>query len=285
MNHLHNFAIIVVIALLSAVSVQAQGGTDTTKHFGKGGIAFDYPDGWNLTETSLGPEQVVTIQPHKGPTEIVVSTQNISSCDFQAEAKNIMSILVERVAQQIHSAFPIQSSVARTQVDAADIAGVRLAGVARGKPVTADVFSIRLHQRSISLVYVRVENDKAATSAWDTVRTSLKVEPGVMTIRGTETPSASDKPITGGVLNGRAIRLPAPKYPAIARKAHASGVVTVQVTIDESGAVIAAHAVDGHPLLQAVSVAAARQAQFSPTRLCDEPVRVTGVITYNFVAI
>jgi TonB family protein len=89
-------------------------------------------------------------------------------------------------------------------------------------------------------------------------------------------------PISGGVLNGKAISLPAPDYPPIAKQAKASGAVAVQVTIDENGSVIAAHAVSGHPLLQAVSVAAARQAKFSPTLLMGEPVKVTGVIVYNF---
>jgi protein TonB len=60
--------------------------------------------------------------------------------------------------------------------------------------------------------------------------------------------------------------------------------VVVQVVIDENGRVISAQAVSGHPLLQAVSVAAARNARFSPTKLSGQPVKVTGVITYNFVA-
>jgi TonB family protein len=89
-------------------------------------------------------------------------------------------------------------------------------------------------------------------------------------------------PISGGVLNGKAISLPAPEYPAIAKQAKASGAVAVQVTIDENGFVISARAVSGHPLLQAASVAAARQARFSPTLLLGEPVKVTGVIIYNF---
>lgn len=91
-------------------------------------------------------------------------------------------------------------------------------------------------------------------------------------------------PISGGVLNGKAISLPFPPYPPIARQAKASGTVVVQVTIDEYGNVIAARAVSGHPLLQAASVAAAREAKFSPTFLMGEAVKVTGVITYNFVA-
>ena len=97
-------------------------------------------------------------------------------------------------------------------------------------------------------------------------------------------PTPPRAPISGGVLNGRALSLPKPVYPAIARQAHASGTVVVQVTIDENGGVISAHAVSGHPLLQAVAVQAARGARFSPTKLSGQPVKVTGVITYNFVA-
>ena len=97
-------------------------------------------------------------------------------------------------------------------------------------------------------------------------------------------PTPPRAPISGGVLNGKAVNLPKPVYPAIARQAHASGTVTVQVTIDENGNVISAHAISGHPLLQAVAVAAARGAKFSPTKLSGQPVKVTGVITYNFVA-
>jgi TonB family protein len=91
-------------------------------------------------------------------------------------------------------------------------------------------------------------------------------------------------PISGGVLNGKAISLPRPTYPSIARAARASGTVVVQVTLDESGKVISARAVNGHPLLQQAAVQAAYGARFSPTQLSGQPVKVTGVITYNFVA-
>lgn len=59
--------------------------------------------------------------------------------------------------------------------------------------------------------------------------------------------------------------------------------VTVQVLVDEGGNVVSARAVSGHPLLQQSAVSAARQAKFSPTMLSGQPVKVTGVITYNFV--
>ena len=98
------------------------------------------------------------------------------------------------------------------------------------------------------------------------------------------TPTPPRAPISGGVLNGKAISLPKPAYPPIARAAHAAGTVVVQVLIDENGNVVSAHAVSGHPLLQAAAVGAARQAKFSPTKLSGQPVKVTGVIQYNFVS-
>jgi periplasmic protein TonB len=97
-------------------------------------------------------------------------------------------------------------------------------------------------------------------------------------------PPKPKAPISGGVLNGKATSLPKPAYPPVAKAARASGTVTVQVTIDENGNVISARAVSGHPLLQAAAVQAARSAKFSPTKLSGQPVKVTGVITYNFVA-
>jgi len=83
-------------------------------------------------------------------------------------------------------------------------------------------------------------------------------------------------------LNGKAISLPKPDYPADARAAGVDGVVVVQVTIDEQGNVAEARAVSGPPQLQQVSISAALQAKFSPTLLMGEPVKVTGVIVYNF---
>lgn len=105
------------------------------------------------------------------------------------------------------------------------------------------------------------------------------------------TPSSTDgcksmtfpKTVSGGVLNGKATSLPKPPYPPAARAVGASGAVSIQVLIDESGNVISANAVSGHPLLRPDSESAARGSTFSPTLLCGQPVKVSGVITYNFV--
>jgi TonB family protein len=96
-------------------------------------------------------------------------------------------------------------------------------------------------------------------------------------------PPIDGKFVTGGVLNGKAISLPKPAYPSSARAVRASGAVSVQVLIGEDGSILSASAVTGHLLLRAAAVAAAKQAKFSPTLLEGRPVKVSGIITYNFV--
>jgi TonB family protein len=90
------------------------------------------------------------------------------------------------------------------------------------------------------------------------------------------------KPVSGGVLNGKALALPKPVYPPQARAAHASGIVTVEVVIDEAGKVISTKAVDGPMILRQAAVVAAQGARFSPTLLSGQPVKVSGQINYNF---
>ncbi len=97
-------------------------------------------------------------------------------------------------------------------------------------------------------------------------------------------PPVEKKPVIQslGVINGKATNLPTPPYPAAAKAVGAAGKVSVQVLIDETGKVVSANAVSGHPLLTDAAVRAARGATFSPTYLSKVPVKVTGVIVYNF---
>ena len=88
--------------------------------------------------------------------------------------------------------------------------------------------------------------------------------------------------VSGGVLQGSAIKRASPTYPPIAKAAKAAGAVQVQVTISEEGKVIDATALTGHPLLRDAAVEAARQWEFKPTELSGQPVRVQGILTFNF---
>ena len=89
--------------------------------------------------------------------------------------------------------------------------------------------------------------------------------------------------INGGLLNGKAKILAKPAYPAEAKASGESGSVAIQILVDEDGKVIRAGGVEGAPMLQFVARKAACDSVFPPTRLSGQPVKVSGLITYNFV--
>ena len=100
---------------------------------------------------------------------------------------------------------------------------------------------------------------------------------------GESTSKGNIDPSTLGVLNGKATTLAKPPYPPAAKAVRATGTVSVQVLISEDGSVYSAAAVAGHPLLRAASEIAACNSGFTPTLLAGNPVKVMGVIVYNFV--
>jgi tetratricopeptide (TPR) repeat protein len=95
-------------------------------------------------------------------------------------------------------------------------------------------------------------------------------------------PKPDDQTIDSGIVNGKAIDLVRPEFPRNMRGAN--GFVLVQVTIDEQGSVIAAKATCG--ILEFVKTVeeAARNSKFSTTFLKGRPVKVTGIIVYNFIS-
>ena len=124
-------------------------------------------------------------------------------------------------------------------------------------------------------------NDNAQKSL-ETKDVGRSSEAAGLEANGDRLPTPGPEP-RGGVVNGKAISLPKPKYPADARAAHVSGTVVVQVLIDENGSVVSSRATSGNPLLVDAAEIAACSARFSPTLLSGQPVKVSGVISYNFV--
>ncbi len=97
------------------------------------------------------------------------------------------------------------------------------------------------------------------------------------------TPPATNRPVNAGVLNGRAVNLPKPAYPPIAKQMRAAGQVVVQVVIDEAGNVTSAKAMSGNALLRAPAEAAALQSKINPVKIGDRNVQAVGILLYNFI--
>lgn len=116
------------------------------------------------------------------------------------------------------------------------------------------------------------------------VRTNSSAQPLVKVDSEPPPPAPNPilRPVSGGVLNGTAISLPQPSYPETARRLRITGVVTIEVIVDETGKVISAVATGGPMTLREVAVQAALRARFSPTKLSGQPVKVAGSINYKF---
>lgn len=144
-----------------------------------------------------------------------------------------------------------------------------------------DVMAIREAARKAAFQtkFTPAKRDGAAVSS--RVIVQYDFNPPVRQSKGDD--SYSIKTVAGEVLNKKASSLPAPPYPPAARAVGASGPVNVQILIDENGEVFSAAALSGHPLLRAVAMKAACQARFLPTKLSGVPVKVSGVVVYNFV--
>ena len=114
-----------------------------------------------------------------------------------------------------------------------------------------------------------------------------EVNPETIKPESSPTPSVQEtqtSSIEGGILNDKALELPAPKYPEAAKQTQESGEVQVRILIDQTGKVIAATAVFGPQSLQEAAVRAAMKARFAPMLVKGVPVKVSGILIYKFVA-
>jgi len=78
------------------------------------------------------------------------------------------------------------------------------------------------------------------------------------------------------------IQAPLPSYPPIAKAAHASGLVKIEVLVSEQGLVVSAKAISGHPLLQAAAVAAVKGRQYQPYTLDGKNVPFSTIVDVPF---
>lgn len=271
----------------------AQTTSDAVEHFAKDGLSFDYPKGFKLADRSNEAAQHLVLGREGSSVLIMVivyrdAVANLEQFETARDAtttpyvQNLARGLgVEKPptwdeAKCIDAGAPLSTRLRLAQ-------GFRLSGKSNGLPSTGEVYAVTLGRRFVNVVYVRNDkDDTAGTPAWKLLLDTLKVE-GPPGVDGTPAADAMPSIVSGGAINNKAVKKPAPEYPGEAQSAGQQGVVTVLVTVDVGGNVVEAKAVSGPPLLTAPAERAAMEAKFAPVNLCGHPVKVSGVLTYNFV--
>ena len=109
-----------------------------------------------------------------------------------------------------------------------------------------------------------------------------KTETPAETVAQTDTDSNDTSPMTVGSLIEFATKRVNPVYPPQARTMRLSGVVKVEVTVDETGKVTEVQNTNGPGLLQRSAVEAVKKWQFKPFMRNGQPTKATGFVNFNF---
>ncbi|MCB1023304.1 MAG: TonB family protein, partial [Acidobacteria bacterium] len=94
--------------------------------------------------------------------------------------------------------------------------------------------------------------------------------------------AADDSPLTVGSLIGYATKRVTPVYPRQARTMRMTGVVKVELVIDEDGNVAKVENTEGPSMLQRAATDAIKKWQFRPFMRDGQPVKAIGFVSFNF---
>lgn len=221
---------------------------------------FDFAGNWNKMTTSVA----------------VVDAGKVVFEPTEVTYRSIMYYLDDNVAKMMKPAAPATSNPTSTETAKAAESNQ----VVQPKSAPASTKNnASLPDSDVSLESATAMNVDAKTVTSGTFTNAPQVH---LDAEPPPTPRPILKPVSGGVLNGSAVNLPAPLYPEQAKRLRISGTVVVEVVIDETGKIISAKANSGPAALSDAAVQAALRAKFSPTKLSGQPVKVSGVINYKF---
>jgi TonB family protein len=283
----NRFAIsgLLLTIVLSSFSVHGQARVTEMKSFEKDGLSFNYPSAWTLTDKSDAQKQYLALTHGDSSILIVILAyrDQLSTAEqLETARRNITEPYIDSLANNLSTpGHPAKRDTTCTDLGGPLVQGVELRGLYHDQPTTAEVYALARGGRFLNVVYLGAAKDWAeGSAAWGAIRKTLKTS-SPNTGSGFE--ALENANVNESVLRGKAVEMPRPDYPVAARREHAAGTVAVQITVDEEGNVISAKAMRGHPFLRGAAEEAARRAKFTPTLLCGRPMKVTGVIVYNFV--
>jgi len=127
-----------------------------------------------------------------------------------------------------------------------------------------------------------VEQKKVESPTVDIAKTAAAAGPPPVAGVPADSPAATSGPLAVGSLKEYATKQLSPTYPPIARTTRTTGVVKLDITVDEQGGVADVTKVSGPTLLQAAAKDAIRRWKFKPFVRGGQPVRATGFVSFNF---
>lgn len=175
---------------LFIVNAQPQG---DTKHFAKDGLSFDYPNGWTVSDQSTSDAQQLTLGRADSDAQIRVFVHR-GKVDTPEKFTQARRSFIDPYVKSVNDTFvgmgaKPESTPATSQIGEVPAEGVRLRASLSGEPGEATIFWLTLGNRVVVLTFFGPDAAlKHATSTWDMIRASIKVESTPQPTRPTPTP-------------------------------------------------------------------------------------------------
>jgi len=172
----------ITLLLLIVAAALAQTPATDTKHFGKDGLSFDYPAGWQIADQSTAQIQIIQLLRGDGYAELRVRAPRewLKSPAKEAEAKKLIQDkyvdnFVESLLQ--NGLRPNRTSVT-TEIGGGPAEGLRVRAVLGREPGGMDSYYRVISDRFINLSQIGSERDMTKSGpAWDQLRNTIKIEP------------------------------------------------------------------------------------------------------------
>jgi hypothetical protein len=280
------FTAIVAAAQQQQQQQQQDSSVRKTIGFDSGGLRFKYPEDWTLTDKSTDETQHLLLS-KKDRSLLIVIVSPRTPQDYVRKFDKLQDDIHANFGAVISKSLstplkPAGDELVCMDFNGANIPGTKYTGSYRDEPGQGETYTFILGGRSLTVVYMKTDGDSVwGDAVWQSVLKSLSVDGSTGALPGVIY-NAGD----GGVVNGKAIKLVKPFVPRSVRPdeiPRAGGTFTVKVIIDEEGKVIAAMPHSGPQAFMKESLKAAEKSLFKPTLVCGKPIKVVGIITYNYI--
>lgn len=172
----------ILLALFVSLPAFAQGGAQMER-FSSGGVMFQYPVAWTLSDKSTTANQHLVLELKGTSAQIMVMVERTASTQpgqrgaALTARTNTFADLMTKELEKVGAT--VQRSEVTTEVGGVQAEGLRLRASPGNQPGSVEVYSFVLGGRIVMLTFLRPDRDaQAAAPAWTSVRSSLRVGAG-----------------------------------------------------------------------------------------------------------
>ena len=167
--------------LLLCFKATVQSPSNSPKRYEKDGLAFDYPENWELSDQSnAAAQQLVLLDKALDAQIMIIALRGVitnAKQEEQAKAGLIEPSIARLLKQYEDAGIKVERVSLKLDVNGNLAEGAQLRFAVDGQPGTTDIYWFVLNQRLVQLFFIRPDKTASkAAACWDMVRTTLRIE-------------------------------------------------------------------------------------------------------------